>query len=249
MSLTQKRVYLLKEVFSKVKYDTITKNFYIPYEDYIFLNLDSSQLILLKNMCNENDIHLETAKPSIKSIKIKKLYEEYRLIERKLKRTTNTQEKENLEESIKELQKEIVNTYIKQVYCLIERKMPNLKRIKEPKEIYQICSETLTEFYDKYKPNKEEVFLYFIKEYLIYHIIRKIFTNTNIRYEDTIYLLSKIREATQSLEEKNKNQTINNLSKESQIKKEKIKEILQIKSLTKILKSSFEERNPKTRKL
>ena len=68
MQLTKNRLYLLKEVFTKVKYDKLNDRYYIALEDYGFLNLDPPQLILLKNMCKENNIYLETLPKRLKGI-------------------------------------------------------------------------------------------------------------------------------------------------------------------------------------
>ena len=162
MSLTKNRLYLLKEVFTKVKYDELNERFYITLEDYSFLNLDSPQLVLLNNMCNENNIYLEKLPKRLKGIETQELFDKYKKLEEKLNETNEPSEKEKIEKLLQEIKDKIIIGHMRQVCYQINKRIPGMKDRKDKEDIYQIGYETLLEFFDKYNPNKDTTFAYFI---------------------------------------------------------------------------------------
>lgn len=241
MPITKNRLYLLKEVFTKVKYDKLNERFYIALEDYAFLNLDSPQLVLLNNMCNENNIYLEKLPKRLKGIETQELFDKYKKLEEKLNETKEPHEKQKIEKLLQEIKDKIIVGHMRQVCCQINKKVPEMKDRKDKEDIYQIGYETLLEFFDKYNPDKDTTFAYFINKYIIHRIIRKIYRSNCILGNENLTLLAKIKKEKRILETEKENYSIEDLAKKTGIGRAKLKEILILEEIMDMPTIDFEE--------
>ena len=241
MSLTPNRLYLLKEVFTKVKYDKLNERFYIALEDYAFLNLEPSVFTLLNNMCNENNIYLETFPKRLKPIETQKLFAEYKKIETKLNETKDPDEIEKLEKSLQEIKDKIIIGHMRQVCYKINKRIPGMKDIKDKEDIYQIGYETLLEFFDIYDPDKDTTFAYFINKYILHRIIRKMYRSNFVLGNENLALLAKVKKAKRILDAEKESYSIDDLVKKTGIGKAKIKDLLTLEELMNLPTTDFEE--------
>lgn len=241
MPLTKNELYLLKEVFTKVKCDKLNERYYIALEDYGFLKLDPPQLILLKNMCKKNNIYLEELPKRLKGIETQELFEKYNKIKEQVEIIQNEQDTKKLKEELIKIRETIILGHMRQVYYLINKMMPELENNLDKEDIYQTCYEILIEYFDKYNIEKDVTFSYFISEFLIYRILYKIYRNNTALGKETLTLLRKIQRAKQKLEKEEKEPSIENLIKITGIKKDKIKKILILEDIITMETTNFEE--------
>lgn len=231
MSLTKQELYLLKEVFTKVKYDKMNERYYLALEDYGFLNLEGPQISLLKRMCQENNIYLEELPKRLKSRETQQLFKEYNLLKEKIKSNPNVSNKEELESMLYEIRNKIVEGHMRLVYSIINKYIPGIKEMPDKDDIYQIGYETLIEFVDLYDHTKEASFIYFVRTYIIHHIVSNMYANNkNIKKwnKEDLHKLNKIRK---KLKKEDKEISIEILSKETGLTIDKIKNLLVLENL------------------
>lgn len=174
MSLTKNEALLLKEVFTKVRYDEMLERYIIHIDDYLPLNLNMEQIILLRKMCKENDIELETLPPQMKREEAYPLFKEYKRLKEKIPLVKNQEEKERLIARATEIKQQIAIGYIGLVRRLIIKKMPNIVDDQDKEDIYQIGYEELLKFIDSYDLTKFIPFDEYLRNYIFQQISRKI---------------------------------------------------------------------------
>jgi len=227
MALSKKYTFLLQEVLSKVKYDTLLETYAIHLIDYAFLDLDLSQMQLLRKICASNNIYLEELPKGLNSAETQTLILKYKETQRKLNNSPS-EEIETLNSILDELRNQIVLGNMWLIFKVINKFYPELKDINDKEDIYQIGYLKLIEFVDKYDESKGASFVYYIRCYIIHHIVRESAeTQSNINQYD-FNDMKKIIAARVSLSSRKEKITPEKLAEETGLSKTRVKNLLEL---------------------
>lgn len=172
--MDNQKLYLLKEVFTKVKKDPMTNKYTIYKEDYLLLSLNKETLKLLENMCQEHNIHLEKLPKSLTMKETNELFIRYNYLKNYIKEHQNNQNIQQLQKEIIEIKQTIVLGHMKLMYLFLNNCFPNLIKEEDSEEIYQTGYEFLLWSIDKYNINKNVPFNKFLKRIITNRLSEKI---------------------------------------------------------------------------
>ena len=231
MSLDRDISYVYEKVFTKAHYDEQASCNVIKLEDYIHLNLTTKQLNILRKMCKNSGIKLETIEYKNPCIEDEKKFKEYNEIKKKLALDIPEQERKSLEERRIVLRNKIVTDNLAFVRTIINRNYDEINKLPNREEIYQIGYDVLFSFVDNLDIMYPKTFSIYISSKLIYEIKKKLlFIETGYNYEET-RLLEKTLKSKSILETTKPYPTAKDLSQKTEIEEKRIKELLNLERL------------------
>lgn len=239
MALTKTELYLLKEVLTKIKYDTLNERYTLYLEDYIPYNLKPSDIKVLKRLCQENDIFLEDLPKVLKYQETRNLFNQYNSIKSELAKDKNNPK---LLSELYKIRNLIVEGHMKLVYKLLNKYFPGIKEERDREDIYQIGYECLIELIDKYDNSKNASFIYFICHYMIPSVVRRLYkSKTNINN----YRAAELKRFKITIERFNQKEgrmpTKEELVKATNLTEEKIEQLLLIERFIEPEKLEYED--------
>ena len=181
--MDSKKIYLLKEVFSKVKKDPLTGKYSIYKEHYIPLNLDKGMLELLENMCKEYQINLEKLPNNLTTEETNQLFTRYKFLKQYIKEHPTKSYISELKEEMMQIKQTIVMGHMKLMYIFLSSSFPNLIEEEDSEDIYQTGYEFLLWSIDRYDINKGIPYKKYLKKIItnrLSEIIWKEKRNTKI---------------------------------------------------------------------
>ena len=168
--LIEIRAFLLKEVFTKLKYDKMLEKYVVSVDAYASLNLTKKVMRELEKMCEEHGIELEMFPQRLNPNQTEMLFKEYKQIKYEL--SLNPQDND-LKSRLFEIRNNIATGYMDLVYKFIARKVPDIDKRSDKEDIYQIGYELLLEFIDLYDVEKKLAFDVYIRYYLLQHLTER----------------------------------------------------------------------------
>lgn len=229
MTLKETELFLLKEVLTKIKYDSLNERYTLYIEDYFKNNLTSVQIKVLRRICQENDIYLEELPEMLTTKETNNLFFQYNNLKVQLKNDCHNQ---TLNTKKYEIRNQIVEGHMKLIYKLIHRHFPEFPSEIDKEDIYQTGYECLIELVEQYDNSKQEPFITYVCHHAIKNIITKLYqSNINI-HTKFVSELTKLKNIKKSFEQKyGRTPTKSELIKATNQTKKQIEQLLLIENL------------------
>lgn len=225
-NLNQDKEYLLKNIFSKVQYDSLLEKYVIRLFAYLPLKLTQRQRYLLEQMCKYYDIILETLPKKLNLYEeTSKLFREYDRLKKEISSNTNQNDIDKLKLQALNIRNQLVEGYLEVMYSFITTLIPNYEDIQDVEDIYQEGYEILIELIERYDINKGIKFI----EYLYYYGYDEIVNKTRhigqiqISHSKLLLLISAKE---RYIKKYGKEPTIDELSRITGFKQAKIETLL-----------------------
>lgn len=225
--MDSKKLYLLKEVFSKVKKDSLTGKYTIYIEDYIPLNLDKEMLELLENMCKEYQINLEKLPNILTTEETNKLFIRYNFLKQYIKEHPTKTNISELKEEMIQIKQTIVIGHMKLMYIFLYNSFPNLIKEEDSEDIYQTDYEFLLWSIDRYDINKGIPYKKYLKKIITNRLSEIIWKEKrNIKINQARDIMSILPNIDKISEEDISELNINEIINQTGISEKRIKYLL-----------------------
>ena len=227
MGLSIDKVFLLKNIFSKIKYDSLSGKYQILPEVYLSFKLSSKQMKLLEEMCVENNIELVKLPKKLTDSEALELFIKYNELKNELNlEHTN---KEKIMSEIYKVRNEIALGYMELIYKIILKYYPNISEIADKEDIFQSGYEVLLDFIERFDTKRTESFSVYLSKYFILYFLRcvSIFSD-NITIDENNKLHNLIKKRKSYSLKYNKEPTISELIQITGYSKEEIELLLML---------------------
>lgn len=181
--------FLLKEVFAKLEYDPIEKQYIVTKDIYAPLNLTKRVMRELEKMCEESGIVLERFSKRLSPRETEELFKKQSSLKKQLALNPND---ETIKEKLIQVRNEIAIGYMDLVYKFISRKVPDIEKRSDKEDIYQIGYELLLEFIDVYNVEKKPYFDVYIRYYLLQHVMERVVRVNHGLHKDEARNLNRV---------------------------------------------------------
>lgn len=222
MELSRDKVFFIKKVFSKMRYDKMSNKYQIPVEVYLPLKLTDKQFNLLEQMCIDNDIELVRMPKRLSKEETIELFKRYKELKEKY-------EKEPIIEIEKEMYRVrniIAEGHMEIVLKVLLRYFPDISSREDREDIYQTGYEVLLLFVDQFDLEKSDHFARFIYKYLIPYLYRRTsMLSNNLTIEDNNRLVNYIKKREEFFYKYNREPSIEEIGKILHLDKEEIEEL------------------------
>lgn len=221
--------YILDNLIPKAKFNEQTGKYEIKYEDYQDLELSTRQKKLLKMICENIGIDLESRgyiRMPLTCIEDEELFQEYNDIKTKLATNISEKEEELLEQRRIEIRNKIVEDNIPFIESIIKQRIGKINDNPEKDDIHQLGYETLIEYIDNNFLYKGD-----FKDQISRILIRCIANKLVLARNELDYRIQKDINIINDTKEANGNQALEELSKQINIDLKRLKELLVLENI------------------
>lgn len=228
MALTTNVARFHKEIFPKVRYDEMLEQYRINIGDYILLRLTKRQFHVLEKICQKNNIYIEKIPEQLSIKDSENLFIRLHNLKKELQNATNLEAKKELEKQIDNIRTKLFEGHLKTLYIIIYTAFSDLEETPYKDDILQSAYISLLNHIDIYNPfASRNSFRHFFNNYAKINIIRNsigIKNNTmNKEYNDMLVAKEQLESSGCA--------TIENLSKETNLEAQKIKELMVLEQI------------------
>ena len=222
MELSNDKVFLIKEVFSKMRYDNMSNKYQIPVEAYLPLKLTDKQFKLLEQMCIDNDLELVRMPKKLSNEETIELLKKYKDLKNRCEKTSDP----DIEKEMYETRNIIAEGHMELVLKIILRYFPKIYLSSEKEDIYQTGYEVLLLFIDQFDLEKSDYFVRFIHKYLIPYLYRRIsMLSDNLTIEDNNKLVAFFKKREEFNNKNNREPRVEELASMLKLIREEVEEL------------------------
>ena len=141
--------FVTEKIIPKAKLDDKTRKYELKYEDYKEFDLSVGEKKLLREICHNRGIKIETRgylRENITCIEDKKLFKEYNEIKGKLLTNITEEEKARLEQRKFEIIDRIVTDNMEFIETIINRRIADINNREDKEDIYQLGYEMVIKY-------------------------------------------------------------------------------------------------------
>lgn len=218
--------YILENIISKAKYNEETHKYELKESDYIDLNLSTNKLKLLKKICEKLGIELEYKgynRMLLPCVENEELFQAYNDIKNKLEQNPNSPE---LETRRIEIRNKIIIDNLEFVKSIIDRRLDGINDLEDKEDIYQIGYEILLKYIDNNYLYKET-----FKENISRRLMISMFRKLSLETEGISNYKKKQVSCLIDTQESSNKEEPEELSKQLNLKRNKIEELLALENI------------------
>ena len=195
MALTTNIARFHKEIFPKIRYDKMLEKYRINIGDYILLNLTKRQFGVLERICQKNNIFLEKIPEMLSTEETRELFVRLRELKKEVENTYDSK----IEVQIQQIRNKLFEGHLRLLYIALYKNIPNLEESIYKEDILQSAYIWLLHHIDLYNPHaKNKTFRQFFWEYTANNIIKTAIyiQNNSVNIDYNIMLTAKNKLAT-----------------------------------------------------